>query len=75
MTFTVQKTRFKEIRPGDEHFRMTDGIRLVPRASIEVNQRCPENYKSLIQECINHGWIKPIAYVKEKELFWEVLGD
>ena len=75
MTFTVPENKFKEIRPDDEHFQMTDGIRLVPRASIEVKKNIPYNYQLIISECINNGWIKPVAYVKEKELFWEVLGE
>jgi hypothetical protein len=37
---------------------LTDGIVTCPRAGFEISQRCPENYKHLIQECINHGWIK-----------------
>jgi hypothetical protein len=48
---------------------------MVPRAAFEISQRCPENYTSLIQECIGHGWLRPVAYVKEKELFWEKLGE
>jgi hypothetical protein len=54
---------------------MTDSIQMVPRAAIEISQRCPDNYKSLISECVEQGWLVPVAYVKEKELFWEKLGD
>jgi len=54
---------------------MTDGIQMVPRAGIEISQRCPDSYQSMIQECLEHGWLVPVAYVKEKELFWEVLSD
>jgi hypothetical protein len=73
MTFTVQENRIREIRSGDAHFAMTDGIKLVPRASIEVKKNIPYNYQLMIAECIDKGWIKPVAYVKTKELFWEVL--
>ena len=75
MTFTTSENRFKEIRQDDPHFGMTDGFRLVPRASIEVKKNIPYNYQLMIAECIDKGWIKPVAYVKTKELFWEVLGD
>jgi hypothetical protein len=37
------------------------------RAGIEISQRCPENYKDLIVECINHGWLKPVAHVTAEE--------
>lgn len=75
MTFTFPEKTFKKIKQGDNDFYMTDGIGITPRAAIEVSQRCPDNYKSLIMECMNHGWLKPVAYVKDKELFWEKLKD
>jgi hypothetical protein len=75
LTFIFRDKTFKKLKRGDENFFMTDGIQMVPRAGMEISQRCPDNYKSLIQECLEHGWLVPVAYVKEKELFWEVLGD
>lgn len=75
MTYTTSGTTFKEIKQGDSDFMMTDGIKLVPRAAIKISQRCPSNYASLIQECMNHGWLKPVAYMKESEYVWEKLGD
>ncbi len=75
MKFTTSGITFKEIKQGDSDFMMTDGIKLVPRAAIKISQRCPSNYASLIQECMNHGWLKPVAYMKESEYVWEKLGD
>lgn len=76
-TFTTNTTgiKFKEIQQGDPDFTMTDGIKLVPRAGFEISQRCPDRYASLIAECINHGWLKPVAYVKESDYVWEKIGD
>jgi hypothetical protein len=75
MTFTFPEKTFKKIKQGDPDFTMTDGITVVPRAAFEISQRCSDNYTSLIQECIGHGWIKPIAYMKESEYVWEKLGE
>lgn len=75
MTFTEPEKQFKDIRPGDEHFNMTDGIKLVPRASLEIGKGCPEYFKTIIAKAYTEGWLVPIAHVKTKELFWEVLGD
>ena len=75
MTFTTPKNRIKEIRQGDANFRIADGIRLSPRAGFEISKSCPSNYKLILADCIDRGWIKPVAYVKEKELFWEVLEE
>lgn len=75
MTFTVQENRFREINRDNEYFYMTDGIKMVPRAGLEISKNCPYNYQLFLSDCIDKGWIKPVAYVKTKELFWEVLGD
>lgn len=64
----------KTLRPNDDDFTFSpDGIRVVPRASFEISQRCPENYRSLIQECINHGWLKPVAHMRDVEYTMELL--
>ncbi len=75
MTITQPENRFKEIRPGDEHFNMTDGIKIIPRASIEFSMLCPTNLIVQVQDAMAKGLIKPVAYVKTKELFWEVLDQ
>lgn len=75
MTFTTPENRFKKIRPGDDNFMMTDGIKMVPRANIEFSSLCPDNIMLIISNAMEKGWVKPVAHVKTKELFWEVLGD
>jgi len=75
MTFTTPENRFKEIKQDDAHFRMTDGIRIVPRAAIEISKSCPHNYKLILSDCIDKGWVMPVAYVKESDYVWEVLAE
>jgi len=68
------KQSYVTLRPGHEDFSFSpDGISIVPRAAIEVSQRCPENYQSLIAECIGHGWIKVVANMRETEYTMELL--
>jgi hypothetical protein len=74
LTKIVYKT-FKKIKQGDPDFTMTDGIKLVPRAGFEISKNCPREYKLILVECINNGWLKPIAHVKESDYVWEKLGD
>jgi len=57
----------RAIKPKDPHFVINDGFIVANRAGIEISQRCPENYKDLIVECINHGWLKPVAHVTAEE--------
>jgi hypothetical protein len=75
MIFTTTGTTFKEIQQGDPDFTMTDGIKLVPRAGLEISKNCPREYKLILVECINNGWLKPVSYIKESEYVWEKLGD
>lgn len=73
MTITQPENRFAKIARGDDNFLMTDGIKLVPRASIEFSELCPTILIIQIQDAIAKGYIKPVAYVKTKELFWQVI--
>jgi len=66
---------FREIKHSDPDFTMTDGIKLVPRAAFKVSQRCPNNYVSLIKECINQGWLQPVAYIKESDYVWGKIAE
>ena len=71
---TNTSTAFREINQGDPDFTFSpDGITLVSRAAIKISQRCPDNYASLIAECINHGWLKPVAYMRDTEYTMELL--
>jgi hypothetical protein len=75
MTYTFQKSQVRTIKPGDPNFVITDGLVRTNRAGLEISQRCPENYKDLILDCIRHGWLKPVAYVTERELVFMGLSN
>jgi len=77
MIFTSpdNNTTIKTIRQSDPDFMIDNGIVMAPRAGLEISKQCPNNYASLIAECINNGWLKPIAYMKESEYVWEKLGE
>ena len=70
MTYTTHRKQIHTIKPGDPNFVISDGLVQANRAGLEISQRCPENYKDLILECIRHGWIKPVAHVTERELIF-----
>jgi hypothetical protein len=73
MNFTTHKSNIRTIRQGDPKFTLTDKFVTCPRAGFEISNRCPENYRSLIQECIQHGWLKPVAHIYGKELTMDAL--
>ena len=73
MNYTVTETKFRTIRAGDPNFVLSDGMMIAHRAGFEISQRCPENYRDLINECIRHGWIKPVATVYDHEITFNTL--
>ncbi len=71
MTFNVHQSSIRPIRKGDKGFMLSDGLVASPRAGFEFNNDIPNQYKTMILQCIECGWLKPVAYVKDAELFWE----
>ena len=67
------KSKISTIKKGDPKFMLTDGMVVCPRAGFEINQRCPKEYKLIIAECINNGWLKPVAHIYGKELTMDAL--
>lgn len=75
MIKTSQGKKFKTWIDGDPGFRFSpDNFTLVPRASFQINERCPETYKQIINECIIHGWLKAVAHQPIEEHFIEELS-
>lgn len=66
-------TSIRTIKSGDAKFHIVDGLVMAPRAGFEISSGCPYAYRQIIQECIHNGWLKPVANVKDNELFWEEL--
>ena len=73
MKISTKTTNIRTIRQGDAKFTLTDGFVTCPRAGFEINDKCPREYKLIIAECIDNGWIKPVAHVYGKELTMDAL--
>lgn len=71
MSFTLRQTSLRTVKQGDSKWMLTDGMVTAPRAGFEISNNCPKEYRLIIQECINYGWLKPVATVRDNELFWE----
>lgn len=66
--FITEKTKsIRSIRPGDSKFKISTGIVISDRASIEIDSVCPTVYSNIILEAYSKGWIKPVAHVTERE--------
>jgi len=75
MTYTISDKTIKTIRKDDPDFMIDNGIVMSPRAGFEISNECPKQYKLMIIEAINNGWLQPVAYMKESEYIWEKLGE
>jgi len=73
MSYTFHKSTTKRLYRGQSGFDMTDGVKLVPRAEIEILAECPTNIRDQISWYIAKGWIQPVANVRDEELTWEKL--
>ena len=71
MTFNVHQSSIRPIRKGDKGFIINDGLTAAPRAGFEMSTSIPNQYRTLILQCLECGWLKPVAYVKDSQLFWE----
>lgn len=74
MTFVVNDTKIREIRQGDDDFYISDGMKVSPRAYIEISDMCPANMSLTIQRAMADGYLKTVACVKEKDFMWEKLS-
>ena len=73
MNIVISRSKINTIKQGDPKFMLTDGMVVCPRAGFEINQGCPKEYKLIIAECINNGWLKPVAHIYGKELTMDAL--
>jgi hypothetical protein len=74
MKITTRTSTIRTLHSDDDNFWIRDNFILSPRAGFEIGQKCPEAYESIIKECIQRKWLKPIAYVTEQELMIISLG-
>lgn len=75
MTFIATKSRIKTIKQGDRLWNIHDGLVVFPRAGFEIKKECPNTYRDVIAECVNRGWLVPVAYMRDDEYVWEKLRE
>lgn len=64
----------RTIRQSDNDWMLTNGYVMTPRAGFEINKECPAEYRLILQQCIDNGWLKPVAHIYDRELLWEKLS-
>ena len=67
--------KIRAIKPGDPLFKITGKLTVCNRAGLEIDTQCPTYVSNLILDAVNRGWLKPIAYVTERELIFQGLTN
>jgi hypothetical protein len=75
MKLTAVTSNIKTVRHGDPEFTIRDGIMLCNRAGFEIDAKCPNEYRQIIQACLEYGWLKPVAFMTRQEHFMEKLAE
>ena len=72
-TFKSYSNTYKIYTKEDLGFHFSDGLKLMPRAAIQMDSRCPTYWQTIIAEAYEKGWLKVIAYQPVHEEFMEEL--
>jgi hypothetical protein len=75
MKLTNHISDIKTIRSTDKDFYIFDGPVMAARAGLEISPTCPKEYRTIIQQALRYGYIKPVAHIKKSELTWEKLSS
>ena len=75
MNISTRQSQIRRIDRTDPRFMIHDTFVMVPRAGFEISKSCPGEYKSILMQAVNAGWIKPVAHVTERELIFMGLSE
>jgi hypothetical protein len=75
MKITSHTSSIRTLKSGHPCFHIYDKYVSAPRAGFEINSECPSSYRSIILQCLNNGWLTPVANVSERELLFIGLAD
>ena len=74
MFITSSKLKYKTYTNTDPEFHFSpNDITLVGRAGLEINEKCPTEYKQMLMTALDLGWIKLVANQPVHEHFMEEL--
>lgn len=68
--FKTTQLDYVTIKQGDPLFTFQSGFTLVPRASLEIDVRCPAEYHRMITTAWQKGWLRVNANIEAKKETW-----
>jgi hypothetical protein len=72
---TSNELKTHTITRGDPNFFIQGKFTISPRASIQINEQCPNEHRWIIQQCLENGWIVPTATITEREKLFMGLNN
>lgn len=75
MNIVDHKSNVRMIREGEPDFRIVDQFTVIPRAMIHILPECPRDYAQIINICVQKGWLKSVAHMRDYELMLEKLYE
>lgn len=73
--YKLHRSKVHKIEPSDPNFNIIDQYMIVQRAAIHFDPNIPAAYYEIIAECLSNGWIKPVAYITEREKLFIGLSE
>ena len=75
MNISVKNTKVHKIESNDPNFNILDEFIIYQRAAIHFSADIPPNYSQILAKCLDEGWIRPVAYVTEREKLFIGLSE
>jgi len=75
INYSLHQTTVHKIEPKDPNFNIVEKFIIYQRAAIHFDSNIPSSYAKIVAECLDQGWIKPVAYVTEREKLFIGLSE
>lgn len=73
--YTLHQSKVHKIESSDPNFNIIDQYMVFQRAAIHFDPNIPAAYYKIIAESLSNGWIKPVAYITEREKLFIGLSE
>lgn len=68
ITTQQQESEVRSLTRKDPEFLIHDGIMVYHRAGIRISEKMPHHYKEIVVQCLERGWLTPVANIRDSEL-------
>jgi hypothetical protein len=66
---------FRTVRRDEPGYTVSDGLLMGNRAFLEIDAKCPDRVRRMVQAAVNQGWIRTCVTFTEEEYAWLMLKE